>query len=130
MPWAKALHVGAGYCAGASGCKARNANGTACYRGRECATGFCVDGVCCDGPCNTAQCQACNLAGSKGACTAIVASTPARVVKIDAPRYDTVLTNSNSDGSSSLSQIRFRGKTFALEIAGEGGGAGAAGASR
>ena len=60
----------------------------------------------------------------------LVASTPARVVKIDAPRYDTVLTNSNSDGSSSLSQIRFRGKTFALEIAGEGGGAGAAGASR
>jgi hypothetical protein len=60
----------------------------------------------------------------------VVASTPARVVKVDAPRYDSVLTNSNSDGTSSLSQIRFRGKTFALEIAGEGGGSGAAGASR
>jgi len=35
-----------------------------------CSTGFCVDGVCCDTAC-VDNCNACNLDGAKGVCTAI-----------------------------------------------------------
>lgn len=60
-----------------------------------------------------------------------VASTNARLVPIQAaPSNDNALITVNPDGSRSLSQIRFRGKTFALELAGEAGGAASSGAGR
>ena len=60
-----------------------------------------------------------------------VAEAPARMIKVDnASPYDAALTVNNGDGTSSLSQIRFRGKTFALELAPAGGGSGAAGSAR
>jgi hypothetical protein len=61
-----------------------------------------------------------------------VASLPARVVKVDhAYGSDSSLVNKNDDGSFSLSEIRFGGKKFALQVGGEGGGAaGAAGAAK
>ncbi|MHB8873286.1 MAG: hypothetical protein ACYC8T_06335, partial [Myxococcaceae bacterium] len=63
----------AGYCAGISGCVARLAAGGSCGRDRECIAGLqCIDGVCCTGGCD-GGCQACNLAGSRGACTPIPA---------------------------------------------------------
>jgi hypothetical protein len=59
-----------------------------------------------------------------------VASTSARVVKIEAPlRDDSAVLNTNSDGSYSLFQIRFGGKKYALEITNDAA-AGGAGASR
>jgi len=62
---------------------------------------------------------------------AVVASTSARVVKTDTPqRYDSAVTMKNGDGSLSLAQIRFAGKSFALEISNDGGGSGSAGAAR
>jgi len=61
----------------------------------------------------------------------IVASTAARVVKTDAPqRYDSAVMVKNGDGSLSLAQIRFAGKSYALEISNDGGGSGSAGAAR
>lgn len=61
----------------------------------------------------------------------IVASTSARVVKVEVPAsYDSAVTVKNGDGSLSLSQIRFGGKKFALEISSQGGGSGGAGAGR
>jgi hypothetical protein len=60
------------FCAGASGCVARLANGSACARDRQCSTGLCVDGVCCNAGCD-GGCQACNLAGTAGTCTPIPA---------------------------------------------------------
>src|SRR5262249_29373779 len=45
--------------------------GTACGGAATCASRLCVDGVCCDSPC-TGTCQACNVAGSAGRCSAIV----------------------------------------------------------
>ena len=51
-----------------------------------------------------------------------VASTSAQVVKIDHPaNYDQSITTAGENGSSALTEIRFRGKTFALRLSGEGG---------
>lgn len=44
--------------------------GTRCTNGENCATGLCVDGVCCDRACEGA-CEACNVTGSVGICTAV-----------------------------------------------------------
>src|SRR5450432_426641 len=41
-----------------------------CSGNSECASGFCSQGVCCNSACNTA-CQACNLPGTVGRCTAV-----------------------------------------------------------
>jgi hypothetical protein len=60
-----------------------------------------------------------------------VASTSARVVQIQSPSpNDNALITVNPDGTRSLSQIRLRGKTFALDLGGEGSGAGASGSGR
>jgi hypothetical protein len=44
-------------------------NGIACVTDDECGTGFCSDHVCCNERCNDV-CVSCNLAATKGACTA------------------------------------------------------------
>lgn len=60
-----------------------------------------------------------------------VASTSARVVQIQSPSpNDNALITVNPDGTRSLSQIRLRGKTFALDLGGEGSGAGSSGSGR
>jgi hypothetical protein len=60
----------------------------------------------------------------------VVASTPARVVKVDhRPQGNSAVINNNSDGTSTLSEIRFGGKDYALQIVNDGGGAAASGAS-
>jgi hypothetical protein len=43
---------------------------TKCTSGAECASTFCVDGVCCDSACD-GSCEACNLTGKEGTCTAV-----------------------------------------------------------
>lgn len=61
------------WCSGTT-CVAKLPNGTACSAavgGRDCLSGFCVDGVCCNSGCGQ-QCQACDVAGSAGTCTAVV----------------------------------------------------------
>lgn len=45
-------------------------NGTTCTDGTNCAQGFCVDGVCCNSSC-TGTCEACNVTGSMGTCSAM-----------------------------------------------------------
>ena len=86
---------GAGYCGGnracstacvvSSSCKPGTAclggtcggklpNGSACNAGGVCASGQCVDGVCCNIACD-GKCEACNLAGNLGACTALSSRT-------------------------------------------------------
>jgi len=60
-----------------------------------------------------------------------VATTTAHVVDIKVKSPDTsALVNVNPDGSRSLSQIRFRGKTFALDLGADGAGAGSGGAGK
>lgn len=51
-------------------CTPDRVTGTVCARGAQCASGFCADGVCCNGACG-GLCEACNLAGSVGTCSAI-----------------------------------------------------------
>ena len=60
-----------------------------------------------------------------------VVSTSARMVTLDkaAPLDGTILQRSD-DGTMSVTRINFGGKKFALEISGDGGGSGAAGAAR
>jgi len=72
-----------GACCSTSSCTAPatcNANGVgtcsralgvACTAGTQCASAKCVDGVCCNTTC-TGQCEACDVGGSLGACTAVV----------------------------------------------------------
>ena len=57
------------YCA-AGACVPVLDNGTACTASNQCASGNCVDGVCCNGSCG-GQCEACDVAGSVGTCTAV-----------------------------------------------------------
>ncbi len=52
-------------------CVALFANGTGCGGAVQCASGNCVDGVCCNAAC-TGQCEACNVSGSAGLCTAVI----------------------------------------------------------
>lgn len=63
-------------CAGSAACNGAGTctlnNGSACSSGAQCASGFCVDGVCCNSSC-TGLCKACNVAGSVGTCSNIVA---------------------------------------------------------
>ncbi len=41
-----------------------------CTKPSDCSSGFCADGYCCDSMC-TGTCEACNVAGALGVCTAI-----------------------------------------------------------
>jgi hypothetical protein len=60
-----------------------------------------------------------------------VASTSARVVTLEKPvDRDATLLRRNDDGTLTVTRINFGRKNFALEISGEGGGSGSAGASR
>jgi hypothetical protein len=60
-----------------------------------------------------------------------IVSTSARMVSIESPApYDSSLVTDNGDGTRTLSQIRFGGKKFAIEVTNEGGSAGGAGASK
>jgi hypothetical protein len=60
-----------------------------------------------------------------------VASTSARVIKVEHPSDNNAsVVTAGSDGAASLSEIRFRGKNFALQLNGEGGGSSAGGAAR
>ncbi|HOX47521.1 MAG TPA: hypothetical protein PK668_28265 [Myxococcota bacterium] len=54
------------YCS-AGVCVDKLAQGEGCAGDLQCQDGLCVDGFCCDGAC-TGQCEACDLAGSEGAC--------------------------------------------------------------
>jgi hypothetical protein len=60
-----------------------------------------------------------------------VASTNARIVQTQsASPNNSAFVTVNPDGSRSLSQIRFRGKTFALDLTGAGTGAGSGGSGK
>lgn len=60
-----------------------------------------------------------------------VATTNAHVVEMKVKSPDTsALVTVNPDGSRSLSQLRFRGKTFALDLGSDGAGAGSGGAGK
>ncbi|MBI2390113.1 MAG: hypothetical protein HYV09_11045 [Deltaproteobacteria bacterium] len=47
------------------------AKGGDCASASDCLSGFCVDGKCCDGACS-GRCEACNVPGKEGACSAVV----------------------------------------------------------
>jgi hypothetical protein len=55
-------------------CRALGGNGVSCTASAQCQSGNCVDGVCCNASC-TGLCQACNVAGSIGACTNVPSNT-------------------------------------------------------
>lgn len=64
------------YCSGSNGsCIQKQDPGFACDDAHVCASGQCVDGVCCDNECDGA-CEACNLAGSVGTCSAVANAQP------------------------------------------------------
>ncbi|MEO0323091.1 MAG: Dickkopf N-terminal cysteine-rich domain-containing protein [Myxococcota bacterium] len=62
------------YCAGGV-CRALELSGTSCGRPGQCVSGLCVDGVCCLSECGR-QCEACNVRGLEGFCTAAPAGPP------------------------------------------------------
>lgn len=68
-------------CNGAKACGLPD--GVACTVSSACISGNCVDGVCCNSTCGggaTNDCQACNVAGSVGACKALPAGQTCRSV--------------------------------------------------
>jgi len=72
------------------------------------------------------QVQVSIMQGSKSVLTANAHMVQMQV----AASSDNALINVNPDGSRSVAEIRFRGKKFALEISGDGAGAGSSGAGR
>jgi hypothetical protein len=60
----------------------------------------------------------------------MVASVPAHLVQLDAPAASNNALVNTAGGTRWLSQIRFGGKKYAIEIANQGGGSGSAGASK
>jgi MYXO-CTERM domain-containing protein len=57
------------YCATGQ-CKPREAQGAPCTTNDGCVSGHCVDAVCCNVAC-ASQCQACDVSGTVGTCTAV-----------------------------------------------------------
>jgi hypothetical protein len=60
----------AGAFCNAGNCEPARALGASCTAAEQCASNACIDGVCCNGACGGA-CEACNLPGSPGTCTAV-----------------------------------------------------------
>ena len=61
----------------------------------------------------------------------MVASLPARVIQLSSrAEYNSAVVNQSSSGNPSLTEIRFGGKKYALQISNEGSGSGSAGAAR
>ena len=61
----------------------------------------------------------------------VVATTPARLVEMDqSANTDAAVLRNNNDGSKSLSEVRFGGKKYALQIGQESGSAEAEGANK
>ena len=53
----------------------------------------------------------------------VVVSTPAKLVEVEhPPASNSAVMNTHSDGSSSLAQIRFGGKHYAIDLPADGGG--------
>lgn len=63
--------TGTQYCV-AGRCVEKLTPGSSCVAAGDCQSGYCVDGVCCDGACG-GQCEACNVTGSLGVCSAVPA---------------------------------------------------------
>jgi len=60
----------------------------------------------------------------------VVATVPGQVVTLDrASNYNSAVVNTDNSGARVLSQIRFSGKTMALTVGGESGGASSGGSS-
>ena len=66
---------GTDVCNGAGACK--EANGTSCTLGSECASGFCVEGVCCNAACtgDCLSCLAANTPSPNGTCDEVDTNT-------------------------------------------------------
>ncbi|MCC6623321.1 MAG: hypothetical protein IT385_18830 [Deltaproteobacteria bacterium] len=58
------------FCDGQGACRPDQADGVACARASQCASGACADGLCCDAPCEGA-CDRCDLPAAGGACTPV-----------------------------------------------------------
>jgi hypothetical protein len=56
-------------------CVAARGNGAFCSADNQCRSKHCADGYCCDQTCDD-SCDACNLAGSEGTCSAVTVGTP------------------------------------------------------
>jgi len=61
------------FCSGGA-CIPRKAIGISCSTAGECGSRNCIDGVCCDTACDKA-CEACNLPGKLGECSAVLDGT-------------------------------------------------------
>ncbi|MBI5477254.1 MAG: choice-of-anchor D domain-containing protein [Deltaproteobacteria bacterium] len=62
------------YCSAGGACVPKQDLGAGCTDGVQCLLGKCVDNVCCNSDCN-GTCEACNLTGKAGTCSAITNNT-------------------------------------------------------
>jgi hypothetical protein len=61
----------------------------------------------------------------------VVATVPARVVTLpNTSEHDEAVLNRNPDGSTTLSEVRFSGKTYALDVTSDAASSGASSGSK
>jgi MYXO-CTERM domain-containing protein len=97
-----------GWCDGGK-CFANRGIGEACAIDDACNSGHCADGVCCDSKCS-GQCEACNLVGSKGKCTAVVGQPQAPRAACGGGSADAPCTQLGCDGVVRTTCAGYAGK--------------------
>jgi len=70
--------------------------GAQCSQGNQCLNGDCVDGYCCNTTCN-GQCEACNVKGKEGTCTAVTGTPVGERLKCSS---DNSLCGGSCDGTT------------------------------
>jgi hypothetical protein len=87
------------YCTGAGGsCVAKKGAGAACTGNTQCSSGSCVDGVCCTTS-SCPSCRACNVPGSLGTCSPMIAGSVDPNGTCDDQGATTCGTNGRCDGA-------------------------------
>ncbi|HMY17251.1 MAG TPA: VCBS repeat-containing protein, partial [Polyangium sp.] len=107
-------------CNGSGAC-VKAPNGTSCSSAAECTSGHCIDGVCCNNAC-TGACNACDVPGSIGTCTANCAPPCTGTIGLPMAPY-TPMTARAGTGSVSSAVGDLNGDGFAdLAVASESTG--------
>jgi MYXO-CTERM domain-containing protein len=112
----------------AGACQPQVGAGQPCATDDACTTGFCADGLCCDQAC-AGQCEACDVAGLEGTCSAVTGPPHGDRPACDQASGGDPCTAALCDGSGTTSCDAFVGADVPCRAASCAGGEATAAAS-